>query len=875
MADVNNSLLFDQVATTAITDRIFEKLKSVLGASDLLFTMEFPGRLLDFHSYEYHSKDRHSVLTKPYPVAEAEFRLSENLFNPAPITQGPNGHKLSVVYNTVINNYVPRLKDVREFFVDRFRLKEWLLTEIEEEFEGNKVRCSRMAFSQKLYDKYLREKNTWNKDKRENFDARRGSLVTDPDGRQVPDYEGYSRWVTSEGLVRDEALNSLFSDAVVRGHYHEVLTFLGFLNVASVPEQLEITKQNMRASVRQSLDASMQVYPVQYQPADWYNFLRPNLTPRDLLSSTEVLMDAFMAKQARRDVLKSRLADLKSQHIDQSVLEELEKSTAQGKVELDRAESALKATYGDGVVAAFKIYLNAQTGGLFSKGLGLSSVAKPSAVPSSGALAKLLPDNVFEPMLNAYKGHAEVLRKQEQLVQLQARKVHVESHNFRSEMQALERQILGLTREIAFLEPLLSGVLHLKNESSFETIKEIEPAKSFIPSDVAIVDIVTLRKAASDKVTTKATSAVDRTTAAKVLEQLEPSVLRFESLSGADLTAVLTDYPGVSSVAGLKAVIAAVGIDGAATADQKKAAKALQERLQSSTALLPENQDVNDGDGLFTDIVIEVEMTRNSDSSFSVAESSSSQAQISAWFFNASARRQSSSSATGNRSSVSTYKCQIGFRVAKVTFDRGNWFNPTILSLTNSFYRLSNFLGGRGLTIKAIMDAAAQATTARDDTALKNLTTVTVPGQPEPMPCVLPSYPVAFAVAKDITIKFLCTQSDAESMNRAFQQDMSAGGSCLFFSCSTASATQATAATAFSSFSSDGFTIRIPGPQIIAWFQQLVPMDKSTPYQSLREDQTDVLQIQRALDEEMAKYRALTQQKKSVESEVEKDSGDW
>lgn len=52
------------------------------GQAGQIFTMEYPGRLVDMETYKYkYSKGINAQQTKPQTVAEAEFRLSEDLFN--------------------------------------------------------------------------------------------------------------------------------------------------------------------------------------------------------------------------------------------------------------------------------------------------------------------------------------------------------------------------------------------------------------------------------------------------------------------------------------------------------------------------------------------------------------------------------------------------------------------------------------------------------------------------------------------------------------------------------------------------------------------------------------------------------------------------
>ena len=102
-----------------IMNLIYQKVNEMLGGGSQLFCMQFPAQPLNYRQYEYDTSGSNSILTRPYSVAEAEFRLSDELFDVSPITQGANGEKLSVVYDTLLNNYLPKLQHLVPFIRDR------------------------------------------------------------------------------------------------------------------------------------------------------------------------------------------------------------------------------------------------------------------------------------------------------------------------------------------------------------------------------------------------------------------------------------------------------------------------------------------------------------------------------------------------------------------------------------------------------------------------------------------------------------------------------------------------------------------------------------------------------------------------------------
>ena len=64
----------------AIMGLIYKKVNDLLGSGNQLFSMQFPAQALNHRQYQYDTSDRTSVLSRPYTIAEAEFRLSDQLF---------------------------------------------------------------------------------------------------------------------------------------------------------------------------------------------------------------------------------------------------------------------------------------------------------------------------------------------------------------------------------------------------------------------------------------------------------------------------------------------------------------------------------------------------------------------------------------------------------------------------------------------------------------------------------------------------------------------------------------------------------------------------------------------------------------------------
>lgn len=132
-----------EVKEEDISAMMYSHLSELFGGSNQLFTMEFPGRVLNENDFLYDIKDYNgSTLNKPYSVAENEFFLSDNMVDPYPIVSGPNGKSLSMIYGTAINNFAPKIIDVKEYITDKMELRLFLLQPVTDRIDDEVITCS-------------------------------------------------------------------------------------------------------------------------------------------------------------------------------------------------------------------------------------------------------------------------------------------------------------------------------------------------------------------------------------------------------------------------------------------------------------------------------------------------------------------------------------------------------------------------------------------------------------------------------------------------------------------------------------------------------------------------------------------------------------
>ncbi|GGY23322.1 hypothetical protein [Paludibacterium paludis] len=702
----------------AILDIIYGRLNELMGGGPTgqLFCMEFPARPLNYRQYEYDTDSRTSVVSKPFTVADSEFRLVDDLFNVAPIVQGPNGKKLSITFFELLNNFVPKLQELHDFITDKTNIREWLLASVKDTVEGKPFEGSRMELCKQLYSAYLDAKLRWETEKSDQY-----RKFKDKD-----DLDGFAAWLSASGMVKDQELNNLFNDAVVRGYFHEVLTFLGFLNVSSSAESLETTKQNARNASRRSLDESMDVYPVQLQPNNWFKAMQPNLSPKDLTMAKEIVLAQYQTKRTELAQLKSYLVQLKNNAVTRDDVDKAEAALEAGKTAFRNAEAGLIKSYGDGALSLFKVYLNAQTGGLMSAVGSVKEVANDD--PTARALG--LASEVANAMLATYKGQQEYLAAAEHVAQLHARLADATTHDYQAEIANTTQRIDDLQADLRYLETLAGGVLSPANQPQKKTV-------------------------------TKA----DGTT----------------------------------------------------------------EEVEVAPDVMPAANSDPSGDGMFMDVVISQDESFDASSSSGSSSSSSSSWNVSAWFVSAGGQNSTATAASRVETAALSKSFKIGFRVAKVAIDRGGWFNPTIFEMSSGFQRIARgMLASPGkddppLTKTSIMDKVN-----KDPGGLASLLS-----SRDKIPYMLPAYPVAFVVAKDITIRVEDSSSVSELQKTMAESSSAVGGGFLCFSASSASSSKSTAESAYHGSQGGCYYIRIPGPQVIGWFLQLTPPDDAQPYKQL------------------------------------------
>lgn len=351
-----------QATKKAVIDQIYDQFKELFKPSDenQVMVMEFPGRVLDESVYHFDSdKSLYSNILKPQVVMEEEFRLTNDIFDvnlSSPnssgyIVGGPSGKNVSTEFNEALSTLIPKFTDFESLFKDRQIMRNWLLEEIKDEIDEKEFKGSRIAFYDILSQRYETAKSEWETERLKRME------VAESASNRNEALEEYAKWLSFNAGPQEAKLESLFSDLVVRGYYHEIKRILGYIDVASPAEILEDVKSKMRESSMLSLDESETIYPVQMMPVNWSKSLSTNFKPEDLLLSPGTINDDLMNKLSEKAELESQIQQLQNQPTGD--LTQIEEKVRAAQKAQDNATKDMLSNYTEATFLALKIAYNA------------------------------------------------------------------------------------------------------------------------------------------------------------------------------------------------------------------------------------------------------------------------------------------------------------------------------------------------------------------------------------------------------------------------------------------------------------------------------------------------------------------------------------
>ncbi len=336
---------------------LLEKMKQFFnpGAGQIL-TLQFPGRYIQpsLYAWDTYGGSVYGHFIKPAVVNESEFRLVDQLYDVAEVVSAPNGQNISVVYEQVLNNLIPKYAD-GNFAAHQQRVKAWLMEPVEVSSWAKKLfkepnsksssgaygTLTRLELSEALMHEYLIAKQSWELE-RDALIEEASSLNSGLPGSSA-NLASSSRKLAHLTAAREAQLSIKHADAVVYGLYHTVRQNLGYMDIKTAPEFLQDAKEAYRVAQMLSVDGISKVFPVQLSPIDWFRGLESSFTLEDLVSDPSSILRDIDAKSKELDSLNVQLVGLMQS--SRGDVAALEGATRKAQNDYDKVSSELSQKY--------------------------------------------------------------------------------------------------------------------------------------------------------------------------------------------------------------------------------------------------------------------------------------------------------------------------------------------------------------------------------------------------------------------------------------------------------------------------------------------------------------------------------------------------
>ena len=223
----------------------------------------------------------------------------------------------------------------------------------------------------------------------------------------------------------------------------------------------------------------------------------------------------------------------------------------------------------------------------------------------------------------------------------------------------------------------------------------------------------------------------------------------------------------------------------------------------------------------FSQCLITHQMNSTSSEASSFTSSTRETSKKGFWIFKKSSTTSSSYSRFSSFCESDETTISIGMNVAKIAIER-EWFNPGLFVLTKNMYSLSN-----GVKISEGEASLNDQAKAADN--------------------ILPCYPTALVIARDVTIKITNSSSEGQSFASTYSSETSSSSSFFVFHSGDGTKTESTYNTSSSRFDGNTLTMKFATPQVIGVYLHAIAEDKSTSYPT-NLDNEDLSTITRFVD---------------------------
>ncbi len=290
----------EKESKTAFATQIYDEIDSKLGGNgyNQFLCLLIPGMILDDADYRYDLKKEIKG-----PVIEAnESRLANRMFDPCQIASSDNGRNLAYQYKMALDMLTPKVN--KRLALQKNRLRKLLISPYPYDFgDGVEQGYTLQEVYFRLYDEYMDEIYKWKKF----LTAKQAELM-----EQYPlkeEYENaYLEWYENNAEDYLDVINEKKSKVLTVFSPNDMKILEGILDSGSGAE-LQEARQNLY-NYRKLTPSGGYIYPVSFEPPNWFDMIGTSFTPVELMESPEKIVEQVQRMSLRRVFLYSGIYDI-------------------------------------------------------------------------------------------------------------------------------------------------------------------------------------------------------------------------------------------------------------------------------------------------------------------------------------------------------------------------------------------------------------------------------------------------------------------------------------------------------------------------------------------------------------------------------------
>lgn len=892
----------------------YEEINNAMGGTNPneKLCLLLPGIALTKSDFEYDYKNN----AAKGPVIEAnESRLANKLYDPMDMVGGDNGKTLEHQYRSALDMLTPKVNPIiaeaknelrrllMKPFPYKFAPKNIMRAEIlktpegatpyfenapaDEVTEVSEDETKTYTFQEvffRLYNEYVEQLGEWAKQRqrRKDYYVKCAESIADEKQRNKKAENDYLQWYEDNGETWLTAVNQKMSVLLSIFSATDMKIIEGILDCGSGAE-LQEARQTLNNTRKINPDGGY-IYPVKFNPTNWFEYLDTSFTPVDLLNSPTAILDELKLLYNRRDYICSRITDIAAEvKANDNTIDAKRKAVDTARADYikkdDALQNAMEDTFGD--FAKFITRAICSACGAGAAGAAETTIKDKikDAVSVAAGQKQEEAQSKATDILESVQGVLSTLSLgNNEATTIKAcfeNNKLVSGDGLIAKIKAItDTDITALTNKIT--TKISNTATSEEDKKTLEEVKAVVSGLSNAVASLTKTKTETEAKTALTTTTVNADNTQNTTGLAKDLGSARSGLgvantvteginIIFEGsknvnkaqseylTSISSYTEALSAYTTAENFQNYKLQLNNLNIDQKNVESKISVLEAKLSQINDFSQCFSDSTtppSVPEGFTQFNIVHTVTETTSASRESSSTTVSSSTKG---FWCFKSKKRTVTTTSSIEKLCNSTGSEIEIGMNVAKVGIER-EWFNPGIFALTGEMYNVAE---------KTEKEMAAELQEAIDDGYSKTIDDIEPVlrishgignGTAEDMNTlshdVFPCYPTSMIIARDVTIKVTTTSSSDQSRMTSATRDVSNSKAFFVFNAGNGSHAHSSNGKAKSKSNSRAITIRFSTPQIIGFFLQIVPKDKSTQYPSdnIQKDENDIVAFVQAYE---------------------------